>query len=126
MIVPDTLLLAQLKQGDEDAFENLFRRHYDHVYRVLLNLLGSHDEAEDLLQETFLALYCHPPTIEYQAELVAWLCRVALNRGYNALRGKQREFQRVQRASLPLPSRCRKTPMKRLCATRSASVYVTR
>ncbi len=99
MIVPDTLLLAQLKQGDEDAFENLFRRHYDRVYRVLLNLLGSHDEAEDLLQETFLALYCQPPTIEHQAELVAWLCRVALNRGYNALRGKRRALQRAQKVS---------------------------
>ncbi len=86
----DEKLLEQLRHGDDAAFENLFLRHYDKVYRVVHKLVADQHEAEDLVQETFLALHQHPPRLPSGAPLVAWLCRVALNRGYNILRGRRR------------------------------------
>src|SRR5689334_19996814 len=86
----DAALLERLRSGDSIAFEELFLRHYDQVYRVLYHLVGSREEAEDLAQETFLTLYHQPPSLPGGVALVAWLCRVALNRGYNALRGQRR------------------------------------
>src|SRR5215212_7717664 len=97
----DAALLERLRQGDAAAFEGLFLRHYGQVYRVLYHLVGSREEAEDLAQETFLALYDQPPATGVGVVLVAWLCRVALNRGYNALRGQRRTQQRLERIAEP-------------------------
>ncbi len=76
------------ESGAEIAFEALFQRHYRRVYSTLYRLVG--DAAEDLVQETFLQLYTHPPR-ELTGDLGAWLCRVALNLGYNALRAAERQ-----------------------------------
>lgn len=97
----DEQLLERLGQGDEAAFEVLFLRHYGRVYRVLYNLVGAREEAEDLAQETMLALYHHPPQAAIGEGLVAWLCRVALNRGYNALRSERRSRERIERLDGP-------------------------
>jgi RNA polymerase sigma-70 factor (ECF subfamily) len=80
----DEQLLDGLRRGDDDAFERLFLRHYNQVYRVLYSLVGGREQAEDLAQETFLTLYRHPPTIDLGATLIGWLCRVTLNRVYRA------------------------------------------
>lgn len=99
----DTLLLRQWRQGDEAAFDELFLRHYPQVYRVLYGLVGSREAAEDLAQDTFLSFYRSPPALEADSSLAAWLCRVALNNGYNALRGERRERLRLERAFEPSP-----------------------
>lgn len=93
----DEELLERLTQGDHAAFEALFLRYYQQVYRVLAHLVGSREQAEDLAQETFLTLYRQPPPTDVGDKLVAWLCRVALNRGYNALRSERRARQRMER-----------------------------
>ncbi|NJN66936.1 MAG: sigma-70 family RNA polymerase sigma factor [Chloroflexaceae bacterium] len=93
----DERLLERLGQGDHAAFEALFLRYYQRVYRVLVHLVGCREQAEDLAQETFLALYHQPPRPDTGSRLAAWLCRVALNRGYNALRRERRARQRMER-----------------------------
>jgi len=97
----DALLLEQLRRGDEAAFEQLFVRYYHLVYRVLFGLFGDSQQAEDTAQETFVTLLHNPPQLSKQATLSAWLCRVALNRGYNVLRGQRRERARLQRLAEP-------------------------
>lgn len=95
----DEQLLARLRHSDEAAFETLFTRYYNQIYRVLYRLTGTREAAEDLAQETFLTLYDNPPRLAAGTSLVAWLCRVALNRGYNALRGERRAAQRVEQTA---------------------------
>lgn len=55
----EELLLAWRDEGREAAFEALFERYHVSIYRVLYRMVG--DEAEDLMQETFLRLYQRPP-----------------------------------------------------------------
>ncbi len=99
----ETLLAQWQSQHDSTAFDALFQRHYERVYRVVYNLVGSREEAEDLAQETFLALYHTPPSLkDGEGGLAAWLCRVALNRGYNTLRSNRRTQQRMERMGEPL------------------------
>lgn len=93
----DDLLLEQFGQGEAAAFEELFLRYYSQIYRVIYRLVGNREEAEDLAQETFLALYHHPPAPKAGVALIGWLCRVALNRGYNAIRDARRARQRIER-----------------------------
>jgi RNA polymerase sigma-70 factor (ECF subfamily) len=55
-------------------------------------MLGDSGLADDLAQDTFVALYTRPPQLQADDELArAWLYRVALNRGYNALRSRRRQ-----------------------------------
>jgi RNA polymerase sigma-70 factor (ECF subfamily) len=95
----DTLLLERIQRGDTASFETLFHRHYDRVYGLLYRLVGSRDEAEDLAQEAFIRLYQHtlrtrPFQRAGQQNVSAWLYRVATNLGYDALKTRQRRWQR--------------------------------
>jgi len=108
--VTDSLLLERIRQGDTTSFETLFYQHYDRVYGLLFRLVGNRDEAEDLTQEAFLKLYKHAfkkrPFAKrkfgagQEQNISAWLYRVAMNLGYDALRGRRR---RQQRDTLLLP-----------------------
>ncbi len=92
----DRHLLARTRLHDVAAFEQLFRRYYSQLHRLLYRMLTDADQAEDVVQETLLALYIHPPHLAGDGdELRAWLYRVALNRGYNALRSRRRAEQHL-------------------------------
>ncbi len=95
----DHELLACLRKGEKGAYETLFMRHYGAMYGVLYGLTGSREVAEDVAQETFLALYNEPPALDEGRALVAWLCRVALNKAHNAMRGAQRAYAREERVA---------------------------
>jgi RNA polymerase sigma-70 factor (ECF subfamily) len=75
-------------QEPSPQFETAFVTHWPRVYGVLARLLGDAAEAEDLALETFWRLHQNPP--RESTNLVGWLCRVAVNLGYNALRGLKR------------------------------------
>ena len=90
----DLRLLERAGQGDESAFERLFYRHYDRIYGVLFRLVGNRDEAEDLTQEVFVKLYQHHFGSGREHNVSAWLYRVAMNMGYNALRSRRRRWRR--------------------------------
>jgi RNA polymerase sigma-70 factor (ECF subfamily) len=96
----DAALLERLRSGDSTAFDELFLRHYTTVYRVLYGVVGNAQEAEDLAQETFAALYQQPPQLNDFGAIGAWLYRVAVNRAYNALRGEQRLQRRLERVEV--------------------------
>jgi RNA polymerase sigma-70 factor (TIGR02960 family) len=85
-----TVDLDRAKAGDEHAFATLvepFRRELQlHCYR----LLGSVQDAEDLVQETLLAAWRGLDGFEERASLRSWLYRIATNRSLNAIRERGR------------------------------------
>jgi len=86
---PDAEFVARVKAGDTDAFEELVRRHGRRVYRSLIGLLGSDEEAEDALQDAFLKAFQHLPEFEGRSRFSTWLVRIALNTGLQRLRGRK-------------------------------------
>src|SRR5205085_12293759 len=82
--------LSRARAGDEDAFGELaqpYRRELQlHCYR----LLGSMQDAEDLVQETLLAAWRGLDGFEERASLRSWLYRIATNRSLNAIRERGR------------------------------------
>jgi RNA polymerase sigma-70 factor (ECF subfamily) len=85
--------LARAQRGDEDAFAQLtepYRRELQlHCYRIV----GSLQDAEDLLQETLLAAWRGLEQFEGRSSLRAWLYTIATNRCLNALRDRERRPQ---------------------------------
>ncbi|HET7035046.1 MAG TPA: sigma-70 family RNA polymerase sigma factor [Thermomicrobiaceae bacterium] len=94
--VPADTRRTESADAEETRFEERFRRHYATVYGVLLRLTGNPDEAEDLAQEVFLRLHQHQAELDDE-RLGAWLYRVALNTGFNAVRSRRRALQRLLR-----------------------------
>ncbi len=96
--------LSRARAGDEQAFRELtdpYRRELQvHCYRIL----GSVQDAEDLLQETMLAAWRGLEKFEGRSTLRAWLYRIATNRCLNALRDSERRPPDA-RTDLPRPTR---------------------
>jgi RNA polymerase sigma-70 factor, ECF subfamily len=98
-VLSDNLILERLSAGDLTSFDDLFYQYHDRIYGLLFRLVGNRAEAEDLVQEVFIKLYDHAYThkrFQFQREhhVGAWLYRVATNMGYNAIRSRQRRWQR--------------------------------
>ena len=79
-------LLMRATQGDEGAFRELTDPHRRELQVHCCRIVGSMQDAEDLLQETLLAAWRGLERFEQRASLRAWLYRIATNRCLNALR----------------------------------------
>jgi RNA polymerase sigma factor (sigma-70 family) len=97
--------LTRARAGDEDAFRVLtdpYRRELQlHIYRIV----GSAQDAEDLLQETLLAAWRGLEQFEGRASLRAWLYRIATNRSLDALRASRRRPEDQRVIQMPEPTR---------------------
>jgi RNA polymerase sigma-70 factor (TIGR02960 family) len=87
--------LARARAGDEEAFRELtepYRRELQlHCYRIL----GSVQDAEDMVQETVLAAWRSLESFEGRASVRSWIYRIATNRCLNALRARSRRPKEV-------------------------------
>jgi RNA polymerase sigma-70 factor (TIGR02960 family) len=97
--------LARARAGDQDAFRELtdpYQRELQlHIYRIV----GSAQDAEDLLQETLLAAWRGLEQFEGRASLRAWLYRIATNRTLDALRASRRRPEEERMPQMPEPTR---------------------
>src|ERR1700730_8375526 len=83
----------------EETFEAIFTRYYPLVFQLAYRCTGQRDEADDIAQEAFLRFYRTPPHATSEVERRAWLCRVTMNLGLNALRSRQRRIFHEERSS---------------------------
>lgn len=85
-----------LTSAEVGLFERVFLRYYPMVYRLAYRCLGQRDETEDIAHEVFLRFYTSPPHTSNEEQQRAWLCRVTINLGLNALRTRKRRFGHEQ------------------------------
>jgi RNA polymerase sigma-70 factor (ECF subfamily) len=106
---PDAELVARWQDGDLYAFEDLIRRHQQRVFRLLMRMLGSRDEAEDVSQEAFLSLYRHGHRFRREARFSTFLYRVVANAALNRRRtlgrsrAREKRLEERQAAGIDLP-----------------------
>ncbi len=83
----DLTLVERCRQGELGAFEELYRVHSGRLYSVAFRMVGS-TEAEDLLQEIFLAAHRKLDTFRGDSALGTWLYRLAVNLCLDYLRSR--------------------------------------
>jgi RNA polymerase sigma-70 factor (ECF subfamily) len=85
-----TAILPAVARGDVAAFGELYDRHAATLYAVLLRILGSPEDAQEALQETFLKVWTNAPAFDAErGSEIAWLISIARSRGIDRLRSRR-------------------------------------
>jgi RNA polymerase sigma-70 factor (ECF subfamily) len=72
-------LIQQLQSGNPEAFRKLVEQYESKVYNLVLKILRSREDAEDVLQETFLSIYTQIQKFDGRSGLYTWVYRIATN-----------------------------------------------
>jgi RNA polymerase sigma-70 factor (ECF subfamily) len=85
----DRSAVAQVVAGDGNAFQSLVERHSKYVFHVAFRLTGSSQDAEDVVQETFLKAYRQLSRFEARADFRTWLHRITVNCAIDYIRARR-------------------------------------
>jgi RNA polymerase sigma-70 factor (ECF subfamily) len=98
----EAALIARLRSGEMEAFDQLVEEYQPLVYALALRILNDAEDARDAAQETFLKIYRHFGNFRGEASLKTWVCRIAINQARSAERWWRRRH-RNDTASLDAP-----------------------
>jgi RNA polymerase sigma-70 factor (ECF subfamily) len=94
-------LIQRLRAGDKHACAECIDRHGAGVYRLALRMVSDPQEAEDVVQETFLSAFKAINSFEGRAGLGTWLYRIAYNTALMRLRKKQPLYVSIDAPTTP-------------------------
>ena len=89
--VTDIELVEKANDGDTDALEYLFEKHYMTVYRLAYRWCGIREDAEDIAQEVFIKLVRRLHTFSGNSSFTTWLYRITMNTAKDFGRRKDRK-----------------------------------
>lgn len=94
-----TFDIEALQRGDRAEFARFVETHSGQIYRLALKMLQNQQDAEDILQETFIKAYHALPQFESRSSLSTWLYRIATNEALMFLRRKHPQQISVEQPS---------------------------
>ena len=103
----DEMAVAGAKAGDADAFRALVERHSRPLFRLAYRMTGNEQDAEDVVQESFLRAYRQIGRFESRANFATWLHRIVANCAVDVMRTRHAKQQRVSEPldeTAPLPA----------------------
>ncbi len=83
-------LMRKIQEGDMVAFNQMANKFKNRLMNVISRMVGSTEEAEDIVQETFLRVYQHRDSFDFKHCFSTWIYTIALNLGRNELRKRKR------------------------------------
>jgi RNA polymerase sigma-70 factor, ECF subfamily len=86
---PDAALVHAARSGDFDAFERLVERHERPVYTLAIRIVRNAQDAEEVVQETFLSVVEHLKDFHEESAFRTWLVRIATNHALKILRKRK-------------------------------------
>ena len=88
-IVDESVLVAQAREGDLQAFTNLVQRYDGKIFRLAMHVTQNREDAEDVLQETFMKAYEHLDQFKGDSKFYTWIVRIAVNQALMKLRRRR-------------------------------------
>jgi len=85
----ETTLVAQAREGDTAAFGELVRRYEGKIFRLAQHVTQNREDAEDVLQETFMKAYEHLDQFQGNSKFYTWIVRIAVNQALMKLRRRK-------------------------------------
>jgi RNA polymerase sigma-70 factor (ECF subfamily) len=85
----DILLVRAAQRGDKHAFAQLVEKYEQRVYNLARKMMRNQQDAEDVLQETFISVFRHLDEFQGDAAFATWLYRIATNASLMKLRGRK-------------------------------------
>ena len=93
-------VLARARQGDGEAFRALVERHSRSAFRLAYRMTANEQDAEDVVQESFLRAYKQLGRFESRANFGTWLYRIVANCSVDLMRAKQARHDQTRSDSL--------------------------
>jgi RNA polymerase sigma-70 factor (ECF subfamily) len=87
--IDEAVLVAQAKDGDTRAFGDLVRRYEGKIFRLANHITQNREDAEDVLQETFMKAYEHLEQFKGDSKFYTWIVRIAVNQALMKLRRRK-------------------------------------
>ncbi len=101
-LVTDRELIEAIRRGRPEAFETLYRRHKDAVFRYACAVSGSVADGEDLLQEAFLGLLRNARRLDPERRVLPYLLQTIRNRQIDGLRAFARRGRQLSELHSPI------------------------
>ncbi len=87
--IDEGILVTQSRDGDTQAFGELVRRYEGKIFRLALHITQNREDAEDVLQETFMKAYEHLEQFKGDSKFYTWIVRIAVNQALMKLRRRK-------------------------------------
>ncbi|HYW45471.1 MAG TPA: sigma-70 family RNA polymerase sigma factor [Bryobacteraceae bacterium] len=87
--IDEAVLVAQAREGDDKAFGELVRRYEGKIFRLAQHVTQNREDAEDVLQETFMKAYEHLDQFKGDSKFYTWIVRIAVNQALMKLRRRK-------------------------------------
>lgn len=85
-------LLAQARKGSEKAYRELYFLYRDRLSRVIFSMVGSREDAEDILQQTFIRAFDSLNKFHGKSSFYTWIYRIAVNTSTDFLRSRAGKY----------------------------------
>jgi len=96
----NNISLEALKKGDREEFTRLVDETSSHIYNLILRILGNPQDAEDVLQDSYIKAFHALPEFEGRSSLKTWLYRIAVNEALMSVRRRKPESIPVEEPDL--------------------------
>ena len=97
VVARDAALISRVRAGDSSAFDTLVAAYVRPAFQMAYRVVGHREDAEDLLQESFMAAYQYLDSFDVERPFGPWLNRIVLNRGANLRRSRARRQTEPER-----------------------------
>src|SRR6266508_3452562 len=88
-VTGEDALVAHAREGNTRAFGELVRRYERKIFRLAQHITQNREDAEDVLQETFLKAYEHLDQFQGNSKFYTWIVRIAVNQALMKLRKRR-------------------------------------
>lgn len=96
----DAAAVALARDGNEEGFQVLVERHSRHVFRLACRMTGKPEDAEDVVQETFIRAFRQLSRFEARSNFSTWLYRIAYNCAIDFIRARPHREQNEEQETL--------------------------